>query len=35
MIIETLKPSYYAVIFSTIVQDNLDGYLETAKEWNN
>lgn len=30
MIVKTLKPPYYAVIFSTIVADNLDGYLETA-----
>jgi heme-degrading monooxygenase HmoA len=31
MIVKTLKPPYYAVIFSTIVADNLDGYLETAE----
>ena len=31
MIVETLKPSYYAVIFSTIVEDNIQGYLEAAK----
>ena len=28
----TLKPSYYAVIFSTIVEDNIQGYLETAQK---
>jgi heme-degrading monooxygenase HmoA len=31
MIVETLKPPYFAVIFSTIVTDNLKGYLETAE----
>lgn len=30
MIVSHLKPPYYAVIFTTIVQDNLDGYLKTA-----
>lgn len=32
MIEESLKPPYYAVIFSTIVEDNLDGYVEAAKK---
>lgn len=31
MIVDTLKPSYYAVIFSTILSDDTSGYLETAK----
>jgi heme-degrading monooxygenase HmoA len=31
MIVQTLKPPYYAVIFSTIVEDNIVGYLETAQ----
>ena len=31
MIVDHLKPPYYAVIFSTIVTDNLEGYLETAQ----
>ncbi|WP_298781676.1 antibiotic biosynthesis monooxygenase [uncultured Polaribacter sp.] len=31
MIIDNLKPPYYAVIFTTIVEDNLEGYLEAAK----
>lgn len=31
MIVDYLKPPYYAVIFSTIVSDNLDGYEETAE----
>jgi heme-degrading monooxygenase HmoA len=31
MIVDNLQPPYYAVIFSTIVTDNLDGYEETAQ----
>lgn len=31
MIVNDLKTPYYAVIFSTIVEDNLEGYAETAK----
>lgn len=31
MIVDNLQPPYYAVIFSTIVEDNLIGYLETAE----
>lgn len=31
MIVETLKPPYYAVIFTTIVEDNLEGYFKTAE----
>jgi|TARA_B110000116_G_scaffold163648_1_gene141529 heme-degrading monooxygenase HmoA len=31
MIIAHLEPPYYAVIFSTITGDNLEGYEETAK----
>ena len=31
MIVDDLKPSYYAVIFTTILNDNLKGYEETAK----
>ena len=31
MIIDHLKPPYYAVIFTTITQENLEGYLETAE----
>ena len=31
MIVDTLKPPYYAVIFTTIISDNLDGYTETAQ----
>lgn len=30
MIVDNLIPPYYAVIFTTIVNDNLEGYLETA-----
>ncbi|UAM99248.1 antibiotic biosynthesis monooxygenase [Polaribacter litorisediminis] len=30
MIVTNLKPPYFAVIFSTIVEDSLEGYLETA-----
>jgi heme-degrading monooxygenase HmoA len=30
MIVKTLKPPYYAVIFSTIVEDSIEGYIETA-----
>ncbi|WP_397446812.1 antibiotic biosynthesis monooxygenase family protein [Polaribacter sp. R77954] len=31
MIVETLKPPYFAVIFSTLVTDNLKCYQETAE----
>ncbi|MEE9407804.1 MAG: antibiotic biosynthesis monooxygenase [Polaribacter sp.] len=31
MIVETLKTPYYAVIFSTILTDDITGYLETAE----
>lgn len=31
MIIENLKTPYYAVIFSTIVSEDLEGYLKTAE----
>ncbi|MDD7914219.1 antibiotic biosynthesis monooxygenase family protein [Polaribacter ponticola] len=31
MIVENLKTPYYAVIFTTIVTENLDGYKETAE----
>ena len=31
MIAITPNPPYYAVIFSTLLSDNLDGYEETAK----
>ena len=30
MIVDDLQPPYYAVIFTTIVNDNLEGYIETA-----
>jgi hypothetical protein len=30
MIVNNLKPTYYAVIFTTVTQDNLEGYLKTA-----
>jgi heme-degrading monooxygenase HmoA len=31
MIIDTLQAPYYAVIFTTLLADNLEGYDETAK----
>lgn len=31
MIVTDLQTPYYAVIFSTILQDNMDGYLEMAE----
>ncbi|WP_299103850.1 antibiotic biosynthesis monooxygenase [uncultured Tenacibaculum sp.] len=31
MIVDHLKPPYYAVIFTTIVTDTLEGYAETAE----
>lgn len=31
MIVDHLKPPYYAVIFTTIVSNNLEGYSETAE----
>ncbi|APZ46964.1 antibiotic biosynthesis monooxygenase [Polaribacter reichenbachii] len=31
MIVDTLKPPYYAVIFTTILENNIEGYLETAE----
>ena len=32
MIVNNLKPPNYAVIFSTITEDNLEGYFETAQK---
>lgn len=32
MIVDTLKPPYYAVIFTTTLSDNLDGYYEMAQK---
>ncbi|MFC4269461.1 antibiotic biosynthesis monooxygenase family protein [Polaribacter marinivivus] len=31
MIVDHLEPPYYAVIFSTIANENLDGYFETSE----
>lgn len=31
MIVDHLEPPYYAIIFSTIANENLEGYLETAE----
>ena len=31
MIVTDLQTPYYAVIFSTILQDNMDGYIEMAE----
>ena len=31
MIVTDLQTPYYAVIFTTILQDNIDGYIETAE----
>ncbi|GGG99772.1 hypothetical protein GCM10011416_17730 [Polaribacter pacificus] len=31
MIAKTPQPPYYAVIFTTLLSDNLEGYAETAK----
>jgi heme-degrading monooxygenase HmoA len=31
MIVENLETPYYAVIFSTITSENIDGYLEAAQ----
>ena len=31
MIVDHLEPPYYAVIFSTIANEKLEGYLETAE----
>ncbi|WP_347175391.1 antibiotic biosynthesis monooxygenase family protein [Polaribacter uvawellassae] len=31
MIVDDLEPPYYAVIFSTIMTDNLEGYQEAAE----
>ncbi|WKD86366.1 putative protein YqjZ [Polaribacter huanghezhanensis] len=31
MIVDNLKPPYYAVLFSTLMTDNLEGYIETAR----
>ncbi|WP_438977987.1 antibiotic biosynthesis monooxygenase family protein [Polaribacter sp.] len=31
MIVDHLEPPYYAVIFTTIANENLEGYLETAE----
>ena len=30
MIVDNLQPPYFAVIFTTIVEENLEGYLEAA-----
>lgn len=30
MIVDNLKPPYYAVIFSTILTEEIEGYVETA-----
>lgn len=32
MITTDLRPPYYAVIFTTLLTDNLEGYLETAEK---
>ncbi|SDR88536.1 Heme-degrading monooxygenase HmoA [Polaribacter sp. KT25b] len=32
MIVDNLNPPYYAVIFTTIVTDNLEGYTKTAEK---
>lgn len=32
MIVDDLKTSYYAVIFTTIMTDNLENYSETAQK---
>lgn len=32
MIVKTLKPPYYAVIFSTIIENSMEGYAETANK---
>lgn len=31
MIVSDLKPTYYAVIFTTLLADNTSGYVETAE----
>ena len=31
MIVDNLKPPYYAVIFTTTLTDDIEGYLETAE----
>lgn len=31
MIVDHLQPPYYAVIFSTVLNENTDGYIETAE----
>lgn len=31
MVVDHLKPPYYAVIFSTVMTENTEGYLETAE----
>lgn len=31
MIVDNLEPPYYAVIFTTIVTENLEGYAKTAE----
>tara|TARA_R110002124_G_scaffold159411_2_gene326612 strand:- start:7373 stop:7690 length:318 start_codon:yes stop_codon:yes gene_type:complete len=31
MIVDYLKPPYYAVIFSTLMTDNIEGYQEAAE----
>lgn len=35
MIVTTLNPPYYAVIFSTILQDDLEGYAQMAEKMEN
>lgn len=32
MIIENLKPPYYAVIFTTVLNDDIEGYFKTAQK---
>ena len=32
MIVDNLKPPYFAVIFSTVLHENIEGYIEAAKK---
>ena len=32
MIVDNLRPPYYAVIFTALLQDDIEGYSETATE---
>ena len=32
MIVDNLKPPYFAVIFSTLLHENIEGYIEAAKK---